>query len=435
MPRGLTAETVKHAKSAKVRREIPDGYLPGLYLVVQPSGAKSWAVRYRVGGKPYKYTFGRYPAIALAGARELGAEALRSVAGGMNPAQEKAEAKRLAKQPPRKLRSQIVLFEEVVDDFIANYAKKRTRDWKNTEAMLKRHFVSRWSGMDVAAIQKRDVLDALDDMVEDGLGPGANRAFSQLRKMYNWLVEKDRLKGSPCYGLKKPVDESSRDRYLSDEEVFLHWSASDALPYPWGPCFKLLLLLGQRLSEVARSPWSEFDGNHWSIPKERTKNRRPQELLLPTQAMAIIDALPRIPFLDENEQDRMSPYLFTTVGYAPISGFSKKSPEHADIMRKLAGQRAEAAGLDPRDVTIEPFTNHDLRRTMSTYFGRLRIPAEVGEATLNHVSGKVSGVAKVYNRWEYFDEKGEALQKWADHVDLTIAKFSGGNVIDLRAAR
>src|SRR5215203_5031997 len=94
MPKALTARTVETLKPANVRREVPDGLLRGLYLVVQPSGLKSWAVRYRHHGKPRKHTLGPHPAIDLAGARELGSQALRAVAEGRDPGREKILSRR-----------------------------------------------------------------------------------------------------------------------------------------------------------------------------------------------------------------------------------------------------------------------------------------------------------------------------------------------------
>src|SRR5262245_2190112 len=95
MAKGLTAVAVEKTKPGTARREIPDGLLRGLYLVVQPTGAKSWAVRYRHHGSPRKVTLGPYPALDLKAARELGAKALRSVAEGADPASVKKDAKRV----------------------------------------------------------------------------------------------------------------------------------------------------------------------------------------------------------------------------------------------------------------------------------------------------------------------------------------------------
>jgi len=85
MAKVLSAKAVETAKPQASRREIPDGGLPGLYLVVQPSGAKSWAVRYRHNGKPRKFTLGRFPLLSLTVARDRAREALTTVSVGDDP--------------------------------------------------------------------------------------------------------------------------------------------------------------------------------------------------------------------------------------------------------------------------------------------------------------------------------------------------------------
>src|SRR5262245_60253887 len=93
MRAALTSRSVESLKPKGTRQEIPDSLLPGLYLLVQPSGSRSWAVRYRVHGRSKKYTIGAWPAIDLKSARVLGAAALRAAAGGGDPAGEKRAAR------------------------------------------------------------------------------------------------------------------------------------------------------------------------------------------------------------------------------------------------------------------------------------------------------------------------------------------------------
>src|SRR5262245_3827438 len=89
----LTVKNVEAMRPGADRREIPDAHMPGLYLVLQPSGSKSWAVRYRHRRISRKHTIGAYPALGLKDARELGAKALRAVAEGRDPAREKLLAR------------------------------------------------------------------------------------------------------------------------------------------------------------------------------------------------------------------------------------------------------------------------------------------------------------------------------------------------------
>src|SRR5262249_15005840 len=150
MRRGLTVRAVEAMRATADRREIADGYLPGLYLVVQPSGAKSWAVRYRHHGQPRKFTLGAFPAIDLKAARELGAKALRAVAEGRDPGQEKAQAR--ASHPDS--------IESVVEQFIERYCRRvnRPKTAYETERLLRRHVLPRWRGRSIDSITRRDVL-------------------------------------------------------------------------------------------------------------------------------------------------------------------------------------------------------------------------------------------------------------------------------------
>src|ERR1019366_3256021 len=95
----LTVKSLENLKPGPVRREVPDGLLPGLYFVIQPSGKSSWACRYRANGKPRKLTLGPYPAIDLKKARELAREAIGKVADGMDPGSERKAAKAAAAIP------------------------------------------------------------------------------------------------------------------------------------------------------------------------------------------------------------------------------------------------------------------------------------------------------------------------------------------------
>ena len=74
---------------------------------------------------------------------------------------------------------------------------------------------------------------------------------------------------------------------------------------------------------------------------------------------------------------------------------------------------------------VEPFVIHDLRRTAASGMARLGIPPHVVEAVLNHRTGTVSGVARVYNRFTYEAEKRAALEAWGRYVLGMSAECQG----------
>jgi hypothetical protein len=103
MPVTLTDRVVQQAKAKSARVEIADAVLPGLYLIVQSTGAKSWAVRYRMGRRTRKLTLpGRYPVLSLAKAREAARLALEGVTSGEDPAQPPStrERRQRTRSPP-----------------------------------------------------------------------------------------------------------------------------------------------------------------------------------------------------------------------------------------------------------------------------------------------------------------------------------------------
>lgn len=413
---------VKNLRPGATRREFPDGRIGGLYFVLQPSGARSWAVRYRTGGKPAKFTIGAYPAIDLATARRLAQKALGEVAEGQDPAANKQAAKAAARESKR---DQNDLVERVVEQFIERHAKPKTRDWRETERMLKNKVVKAWRGRRLSQIGRADVHALLDDIIDAGAPIAANRTFAQLRKMCGWAVERGILNQNPCQGMRAPSVEKARDRVLSDDEIRLVWRAFEQVGWPFGPMAKILLLTGARRNEVAEIPWDEIDLDKrlWTLPETRSKTRHAHEIPL---SDAAIDVLKSVPRFDDARID----FVFTTTGRTPISGFSRaKSLIDAAIVEIM---RAD----DPESVTsLEPWTLHDLRRTVATNLQRLGIKLEVTESVLGHISGSRAGVVGIYQRHDFADEKRAALDAWSRKLDQIVTGKSVDNIVELTKAR
>ena len=397
----LTVRSVETIRPSAERREIPDGIMPGLYLIVQPSGAKSWAVRYRHQGQPRKHTIGSFPTVDLKTARLLGGKALRAAAEGRDPGREKMQS-RAAKADS---------IDRVVEDFLERHVRRsnRPRSAQETERLLRLHVLPRWRGRTVHEITRRDVLDVLDRVVDGGAPIAANRALAAVRKFFNWCVARDVLATSPCAGVKPPTAERSRDRVLSDDELRLVWQAADQIGWPFGPLVKLLALTGQRRDEVGRMQWSELDLDKqlWTLPAERVKNNQPHHVPLSDAALAVLKDAPQIVG---------SPFVFTTNGIVPSSAYSKNK------------RRLDA--LLPADMSA--WRLHDLRRTAASGMARLGINLPVIEKVLNHASGSFAGIVGVYQRHSFADEKRAALQAWGDFVAALIESEPARKVGRLR---
>ncbi|WP_423414877.1 site-specific integrase [Hyphomicrobium sp. B1] len=419
MAKALTAIAVERIQShGSSRREIPDARMPGLYLVVQPSGAKSWAVRYRYGGRPKKLTIGSYPAYDLLKARDRARDALQAVDEGRDPAREKRKAKAAAKieAPDRDL------VPAVFSLFVTRWAKPKNRSWKegarilglqpdpeNPEQMLvkKNGVAARWRDRRIGEITKRDIIDLLDDIVDRGAKTSANRTLDALRTLFGWCVDRDIIASSPCQGVRDPSPETVRDRVLTDDEIRLMWQAATVQGYPFGHLAKLLLLTGQRRQEISGITTDEIDFARriLTIPSTRSKNKDPHEVPLSDPAIAILKSLPRI------GDDGL---VFTNTGTTTISGFSRSKRQLDGLMLRAA--KAEANR--PSKVQIARWTRHDLRRTVASGMAALGVAPHVVEAVLNHRSGIIKGVAAVYNLHRYQDEKRTALEGWARYVEL-----------------
>ena len=215
----LTVQSVVRIKADPVKRlEVPDAVLPGLYLVVQPSGVKSWAVRYRHAGEPRKLTIGRFPIFDLGEARAKAREALQAVAAGRDPAHEKQEARRAV--PAEAGRD---LMSTQYESFLARHVKVncKARTAVDFEQRWRKHVLPRWGNKRVQEITRRDVVELLDGIVDAGLPIAANRTLTGLKTFFSWLIDRSVLEVSPCARVKAPGRETSRDRVLTDEELRL----------------------------------------------------------------------------------------------------------------------------------------------------------------------------------------------------------------------
>nr|WP_281381219.1 site-specific integrase [Methylobacterium brachythecii] len=216
--------------------------------------------------------------------------------------------------------------------------------------------------------------------------------------------------------LKPPSPEVARDRVLSDAELRAIWLAAEGMGYPFGPFVQLLVLTGQRRSEVLDAEWPEFAAAEraWTIPRHRAKNDRAHVVPLSDAALIILKGLPRIQ--RSSQPDQLSRFLFTTTGDTPFSGVSKAT----DRLTKLA------AGHMPEGIQIEPWRLHDLRRTFASGCARLGVGVHVVEKALNHTSGTFGGIVGVYQRFDFADERRKALELWADHISRISKSRSNG---------
>ena len=378
MRRALNVKAIEAFKPQVKRYEVHDLLCPGFSLRVYPTGRRVFTVKYRYGLKQRRLPIGVHPRISLVQAREKALEALRLVDAGIDPA-----ARR------RQLGMNV---EAICGDFIRQYARPRNRSWKEAERILQREFVAVQGQRDIREIKRHDILELMDGAIERGAAYQANRIHSHLRKLFNWCLERGIVEASPVLGTKPPTREQARDRVLDDKEIRTVLRACADEPYPYRQFVPLLLATAQRRGEVSKMRWSEidFDAKVWVIPAELSKNGKPHVVPLNDFALRLLAEVPRLADCD---------WVFTTTRRSPISGFSK-------ALRHIHAQ----------SETSE-WRFHDLRRTAASGMARLGIAPHVVEKVLNHISGTISGVAAVYNRYGYDAERRDALDKWGSFID------------------
>lgn len=398
MAKALTPKSIGAIKPTDKRLERPDGLVAGLVLIVQPSGAMSWALRYRFAGKVCKLTLGRYSpdsmnGLSLKAARDKANEALESVARGEDPRRAKQEEKAARLEGRNKVSTLIDQFEE--------RHLKNLRSRKQVRQLLDKHVMPAWGERDVQTITRRDVIDLVEGVSTSSGGITANRLLSHIHKFMGWCLIRDVIDLNPASGVQKPAKEESRDRVLSDEEIRLLWAACEEEGQPFGAIFKLLLLTGQRKSEIAEMTEAEIREGVLHLPAERVKNKRGHDVPLPKAAQAILAGVQRV----KSEKG----YIFTTTGKTPVSGFNNSTNRVRDRMNKAAGRE------------LEHWKPHDLRTTCATGLARLGVSRDILRRVINHKGSGGDLVTDIYDRHAYLDEKREALELWAQAVADILA--------------
>ena len=245
----------------------------------------------------------------------------------------------------------------------------------------------------------------------------ASGVLRHLRSFFRWAVDMDLIAIDPTLGVRDPSvskRERERERVLSEAEIIALWRVCESIRYPFGPIVQLLLLTGQRVREVGDMTWRELDLERriWSLPSARAKNHRAHDIHLSDLALEIINQLPR--FVGEHD------FVFSVSGKKPVQSYS-------DAKTKIDKRLAELLG------DVAPWVFHDLRRTVATFMADLGIAPHVLDRVLNHVSGTITGVARVYNRHEYRDERKAALDAWGRFIEgLVYPHRAQQNVVAMR---
>ncbi|TAL01834.1 MAG: DUF4102 domain-containing protein [Rhodospirillaceae bacterium] len=385
-----------------------DELLPGFGMRVSLGGARTWVVMYRYNGVKRRLKLGTHPGTGLADARDAAREAIRKAEKGLDPATEK-----------KALHSKSETVQDLATLYIELHAKVKKRSWFKDNQILNREVLPLIGRKKVADVTRQDVRDILQPIIERGATIKANHTLEVVRKMFNWSIEtRDTPASNPAARLKKPGEVTGRSRYLAPAEIKAFWAALHAadLGERGIAAFKLMALTAQREMEVVRMRWSDLDLEDdlvWTIPGDHSKNRLEHVIPLTSSAAELLRLM-------RKARGKGDVYVF-------------QSPAKADahLTRNFIEDRMVKIR---KHLTIEHFTPHDLRRTVTTYLGKLKVPQQIKKKILNHTKVRKTDVTDIYDRFEYLDEKRDALTKWEDLLLSMIAKPADGNVVSIARA-
>jgi integrase len=398
--------------------DVMDALVPGFGVRVSEVGRKTFilATRYPGSASYTRRSLGIYGALSLEKARTRARDWIELIRKGVDP---QAEEERRRIEAQRKANNS---FRVVAEAYIAQAVigpdpdRPKMRKAAEVKRNIEKEFIALWGGRPVADIDSDDVANAIAAIVARGSPGQARNLLGIAKTLFGWAARQRRfgLKASPCGDLKAKHligIKASSDRILTDTEIAALWRNVGRLGHPYGPLYKMLLLTGLRLNECADAAWPEFDlkGKLWTLPRERMKgtNERARAHVVPLtdDMLSIIGELPRF---------KAGDYLFSITGGKTPIWLSDKVKKRLD-RRMLRSLRALARmrGEDPAKVRLDPWVNHDLRRTLRSGLSRLRIDHDVKEALLAHA--KV-GIAAIYDRYDLVREKRDALERWEAHL-------------------
>jgi integrase len=372
----------------------------GLAVRVTASGGKSYLVQYTVGGVKRRVPLG---ALTLALGRSAAAAVLGEVAKGQDPAGErKAKALEAKVQAERDTFTLAAL----VDQWAALSLADKSESYRGEAVRAVRKAFAKQLPLPAADLTRADVVRVLDEVTASGSPQMASRAVSYARACFSWAMKRGTIEASPFVNLPL-VGVVRRERVLTDDEVRAIWQATGK-PGTFTAIVRLLLLTGQREGEVAGMAWSELsaDGAVWTVPANRAKNGKESIVPLSSQARAVIEGARRY---EGNP-------LVLPGEHGVYQGWGR------------AKDRLDAAS------GVSDWRLHDLRRTVATGLQKLGVRFEVTEAVLNHIGGSRSGVAGIYQRHTWADEKAAALAAWGARVETIVeGREAGSNVVAMRA--
>lgn len=404
--RRLTFAFVKSVPRPPMRRLYWDEATPGLALVAQPSGKRSWRYTYRAAGRLRVFTLGPADAIPLAEARQRARVLAGQVASGGDPQGDKRRERHSDR------------FEDLARVYF-QHVQGRNKAWRQFDAIARRYLLPRWGKLRAHALTRADVRAVMREITDAGTPVLANLVLAVASAIFSFAVREEvgGITANPCHGVTRNPTRS-RERVLSDAELPLFWRAWEGIDPVRGAALKVLLLTGQRPGEVAHMRREHIRDGWWEMPGEAapqvgwpgTKNSMSHRVWLSEPVRDLLAGL-------EDGQGADTGFVFAADarGQRPVSGLD-------EAMRRIC----QGLGLEPK------VTPHDLRRTHGTCVTALGYGREAMNRIQNHREG---GIATVYDRHGYAAENQQIQEAVAKRLMALACGDGGDNVVALPQRR
>jgi integrase len=370
----------------KRRNKKPIQAPQGFGVRVTANGVKSFVWYHRVDGHAHLETIARWPDVSVKAAIDVAKNRIELILKGtVDPLPKRAREKKV----------EALTVNGLLDKFVERYVQNRLRSETTVRQCLDQHVRPHIGKRSIYDLKRSDISRMLDD-VADRIGePQADRCLSYIRKAFNWFEingHDDDFRSPVVPGMARtnPV-ERARDRVLSDDEIRAFWKATGDYMNPFNPMLRFTLLTACRRTEAAAMVSGEIVGDDWIIPAARYKTKKEHLIPLSEAAQNILNAMPA-----KKDGD----FIFSVTGQYKLSNFNFSKKE-----------------LD-RDCGFSDWTIHDLRRTASTRMSKAKVPWDHTERALGHV---IPGVRRVYDRYDFYDEKQAAFETLAATVDGIIS--------------
>ena len=432
------------AEPGRKDRLVFDNEQRGLAVRVTRSGGRTYLCQYTLHGRKWRVPLGACSGVSLADARKAAAAVMGDVAKGRNPATDRKQA--AAAERARRVRNRLTL-RVLIEDWRRMHLAGRRPSYAAEAVRALHHAFADYLDDAAEDLDRTTVVSALDGLTrrrssKDGgnikgtRGSAmAGRTASYGRTAFTWAVRRGAVSANPFADLPIPKGAAKRERVLGDDELAEIWRAAGQTPAPYGTIVRLLILTGQRRGEVAGMRWNEIseDLATWSMPGNRTKNGVAHVVPLSPAARNMLRCL--LP----DDEDRAKRALTDRRGTGTLvlpgavgTEFAGWSKAKSALDEAIKDARAKSALSGATLTPLAAWSVHDLRRTVATGLQRLGVRLEVTEAVLNHISGSRGGIAGVYQRHDWAQEKRAALDGWATHVAAAIeGRTARSNVVAL----